>query len=175
MSKAVLVIVVLGVLGGGGFLLYQNFQTTSFKPSPEPSPLTVTTPTPTVPSGTSQVSQDACQILQNGSADVPPLYEEGITWQQPTMTEYEIPLGEGSQRMLGCLITSSKISLDLSDQVRDSYTKELQTREWELESAGDAPGAGFITWKKTNSYFVLRVNSVASDLNSKTLTLFYTK
>ena len=89
------------------------------------------------------------------------------------MTEYEVPLAEGLGLMNGCLIKSANLGLDLSDQVRDSYTKELQDKGWELESAGDMPGAGFITWKKIKHYFVLRVNSVGTDLNTKTITLFY--
>lgn len=171
MVKTVIVVIVLLIAGGGGFFLYKNFQATKPKSSPEATPQNVILPTSTPT--TKEVSQDACTVLQNGSADVPPLYKEGITWEQPTMTEYEVPLAEASQRMRGCLIKSSTVNLDISDLVRDNYTKELQIRNWEIESAGDVPGAGFITWRKARDYFVLRVTSVGSDLNTKTLSFFY--
>jgi hypothetical protein len=175
MLKPVLILVLLVVFGVGGFFLYQNLQT---KPAPQltPTPQIAKTPSPTqvVPTTSLQPTLTVCQILEQGSADVPPLYKEGLTWQQPTMTEYEVPLAEGSQQMKGCLITTSQTSLDSSDQVRDGYTKELEAKKWEIESAGDMPDAGFVTWKKNKSYVVLRINSVNGNSNFKTVTLFYT-
>lgn len=173
MLKLLVPLIIVLALAGGGFFLYKNLQKkpvtqpTSIpqvlknSPQPTPSPITATV--------------DPCEVLTKGSTDIPPLYQEGIIWQQPKITEYEVPLAEGSQKMNGCLITTTQISLDLSDQIRDSYTSELQKRNWELETAGDMPGAGFVTWKKDKSYFILRVNSVGGDLNKKTITLFYTQ
>lgn len=175
MSKAVLVIVVLAVVGGGGFLLYQNFQTTSSKPSSEPSPLTVTTPTPTVPSAASQAPQDTCQIIQQGSADVPPLYEEGITWQQPSIGKYEVgeyedpSAGEGfsSKEINGCLIKTT-ISLEFANKIRVYYSENLPKDSWREVSTADGPSSFEDVFKKDKKYFVI------NRLNDR-VTLFHTQ
>lgn len=173
MLKVLTSIVVVVLLAVGGYFLYQNFQT-KYTPQSSPTPQTTPTAVPTnQPTSSPAVTSNPCQVLTKGSSDVPPLYS-GIKWEQPKVMEYEVPLGEGSQRRSGCLIQSSSVGLDSSDRVRDSYTREFENRKWEIESAGDMPGTGFVTWKKGTNYFVLRVNST-DNLNLKTILLFYSK
>lgn len=155
MIKAVVLVVVLAILGGGGFFLYKNFQTTS-KPSPESSPITATTPTPS-PS-TTQASQDACQVLEQGSTDVPPLYKEGITWQQPTMTEYEVPLKTEELKLQGCFIKSNEISVKKKIDIRGYYSDRLLKSGWNNIVSADGPTGGLESYQKQDRYFVVSVN-----------------
>lgn len=176
MSKLLVPLIVVLILAGGGFYFYQNFKTKPiYQPTPSPKITATSTPPIQSPTSTPVVKSDTCEVLTKGSSDVPPLYKEGVIWQQSKTAQYDVSLAEGSSPMNGCLIITTHMSLDLTDQIRDSYTSELQKRNWGLETAGDMPGAGFVTWKKDKSYFVLRVNSVGGDLNKKTITLFYTQ
>src|SRR3990167_8087410 len=112
MLKIVIVILVVLILAGGGFFVYQGFRT-EFAPETAP-PQLIGRPqaipiTPTATETADQASQDACQVLVNGSTDVQALYREGITWQATKMTEYEVPLAEGLGLMNGCLIKSANL------------------------------------------------------------------
>lgn len=176
MLKLSILLAMVLVFSISGVFLYQNFQS---KPASQPTPTIQVQkqPSPTtkvVSNPLTIVTTDSCEVLIKGSSDVPPLYKERLTWEKAQITEYQVPLAEGSQKMTGCLTKSSTTSLDLSDRVRDNYTSELENRKWEIESAGDMPGSGFATWEKNGKYFVLRVNPEI-DPNLKTTTLFYSQ
>lgn len=157
MLKWILVVVVLTAVGGGGFFLYQNFQTASPKESPGSSPIIATTPTPEVSPSTTQTSQDACQVLQQGSADVPSLYKEGITWQMATTLEYAVPLGEeGQKKMVGCLANSTHSTEDLALRVGGYYDDNLQKNGWKILVTASGSFSEIDSYRKGDKLFVVR-------------------
>ena len=152
MLRLLLPLIIVLVLAGGGFFLYQNFKTKS-APQPTPSPQIVQTPTLTTqPTSSPTTSTDPCEVLTKGNADVPPLYKEGITWQKPAVVDREIgefenpSTGEGfiSTRKTGCLIKSTA-TLDLVNQLRNFYTEKLSNNGWKLVDTADGPSSFLIT------------------------------
>lgn len=155
MLKMILVLVVLIVLGGGGFFLYQNLQT---KPASQPTtqPRVDTSQKPPQEPKTSE-EVDACQILEKGSADLPPLYKEDITWQQPKIAEYEVPLSEGkTQFAKGCLLVSTKITENVAENVRSYYFDGLKKLEWNNQVSADSPYSGRESYQKGDKLIYVR-------------------
>lgn len=172
MLKYLIAILTVLILGVGGFWVYKNLLVTQQVPiSIEKK--TITKEATSTATKSSEI-KNACQVLEKGSLDVPPL-DSIIQWQKPTVTNFEVPLSVESQQLNGCLIISDRINLETTYKVRDNYSRELKTRNWNLESAGDMPGAGFITWKKKTSYLLLKFDPINYDANLKTITLFYTQ
>lgn len=145
------------VLAGGGFFLYQNFQT---KPSPQPTPSPQTVQTPiltTQPTSSPITSTDPCEVLTKGNAYVPPLYKEGITWQEPTIIEYEVPVGEqGLQKIRGCLIRAEKTSDDVSFKAINYYDDNLRKYGWKALVSAGGVYSSTDSYQREGGYFVAR-------------------
>ncbi len=159
MWKLLIVPLVVLVFGVSGLFLYQNFQT---KQVPQPSP---TTQVSKAPSATTEVASspptntasDPCEVLIKGNSDIPPLYDEGITWEKTQVTEYEIPLGEeGSRKMSGCLIESENTTDDMSLQVIGFYDESLQNNDWDILVTAEGVYSSTNSYKKDNKYIVIR-------------------
>ena len=171
MPKLLFLLIIALILAGGGFFLYQNIKTKS-APQPTLTPQTTQTHTPQ-PTSSPMTSADPCEILTKGSADVPPLYKEGITWLNPAVAEREVgefqnpSTGEGfiSTRKTGCLIKSTT-TLDFANQLRNFYIEKLSKNGWKLVDTADGPSSFLITYKKDKGYILL------SRLNDQ-IELFY--
>lgn len=168
MPRLIVFLVLVLLVGGGGFYLYQNLQK---QPPKTTAQTTKATPSPATPQ-----SSDPCEVLVKGSAEVPSLYKEGITWQQPTIAEYEVPLGTdiGSKVMTGCL---SKTSADneSSRMVRSYYLEELHKRGWKVIVQGDAPFGGLDSHQKGDQYVVIELKVNSNFLDQMDVALFYTQ
>lgn len=165
MVKFVLPLIIVALLFGGGFFLYQNLQT---KPTLQPTstPQTVATPAP-ISSPTTSI--DPCEALTKGSADIPPLYKEGITWQQPKVTEYEVLLGEeGSKKMSGCLIKSQGVTDLQGRDVRIFYSGKITESKWDPLTSADGMYSSIESYRKNSKYFVIQQN-LAPGVSSPTL------
>jgi len=178
MLKPVLILVLLAVFAGGGFFLYQNLQTRSAPPAggSTPIPQITKTPSPTQTSFTVSPTPTltACQILEQGSADVPPLYKEGVTWQAIKKDEFLVPLEDRDQLMSGCSVKTIELQYDVSSKVRGYYSKALTNLGWVSVGGGDRPGGSIASWSKNNKYFVVKVDPVRVESLSQVITLFYT-
>lgn len=158
MLRSILILVLLVILGVGGFFLYQSLQT---KPAPQstPTPQITKTPSPTqiTPTTTPQAALTSCQILEQGNADVPSLYKEGVSWQRPSVTQYEVPLGEeGSRRMRGCLIKSQNIGTLKGRDIRIFYSGELIRLNWKPIVSADGVYSSVESYQKNSKYFVIQ-------------------
>src|SRR3990167_2808874 len=133
MLKLIVPLVIVFALASGGFFLYQNSQKKPVNQTSS-SPKAISTSTPSVQSPTASpvTKANPCEVLTKGSVDVPPLYKEGITWQKPAVTEYEVPLAEGSRKMNGCLIKSRDTADDKSLQAIGYYDDNLQKSGWKI-------------------------------------------
>lgn len=159
MSKLLVPLIVVLILVGGGFYFYQNFKA---KPiyQPTPSPKITTTSTPPIQGSISSpaIKSDTCEVLTKGSADIPPLYKEGITWQQPTISEYEVPLKTEERKLQGCIIKSNKISVKEKIDIRGYYYGRLLNLGWNNIVSADGPTGGVESYQKENKYLVVSVN-----------------
>lgn len=157
MLKLLIPLIAVFILAGGGFYLYQ---TSRSKPAIQETALQKQiSPSPTSPAASPQVSPAAagpCEVLTKGSSDVPPLYKEGITWQQPTITEYEIPLAEGSQVMSGCLIRAKNTTDENSFKATGYYDDNLKTYEWEVLVSASGVYSSTDSYRKNKTYLVVR-------------------
>jgi len=175
MLKLLLPLVILLILAGGGFYLYQ---TSRSKPvTQETTYEKLITPPPTSPLASPQVSPATagpCEVLTKGSVDVPPLYA-GIQWQNPTIGGYDVPLGEeGSRKMDGCLIKSSEIEFSIASKARSFYTSEALNKDWSSISSSDLPGeAGSDTWNKNSKYILFEILPLKKP--NVQVVLFYTQ
>ena len=169
MFKLVVPVVVVLILAIGGFFLYQNFQT---KPTSEPNP----PPQTLIPTSSPTGSTDPCEVLTKGSSDVPPIYKKGITWQQPKITEFDVPLGSdiGSRIMSGCLIKSTTND-ESALKVRAYYLETLTRSSWKMVVQGDAPFGGLDSFQKEDRYFVVNLESDVILSSGKVVTIFYTQ
>lgn len=158
MLKLIVPIVVIAVLGISGFFLYQNFQT---KPATQPTStpqIAQTPPTQPTPTSSPKATTDTCEVLTKGSSDVPPLYKEGLTWQRPTISEYEIPLKAEERKLQGCIIKSNKISVKEKIDIRGYYYGRLLNLGWNNIVSADGPTGGVESYQKENKYLVVSVN-----------------
>lgn len=178
MLKLLFLLTIVLIFAGGGFFLYQNFQTKLTPPAGglTPTPQAIQTPTTaTQPTSSPTTSNNLCEVLTKGSADLPPLYKEGINWQNPAIAEREIgefenpSTGEGfiSTRKTGCL-TKSTATLDFANQLRNFYIEKLSKNGWKLVDTADGPSSFLITYKKDRGYILL------NRLNDQ-IELFYTQ
>lgn len=175
MLRPVLILLVLAVLAGGGFFLYQNLK---IRPASQPTPIPQITKTPSTTQITSTTSPQAtltlCQVLEQGSTDVPPLYKEGIIWEKPVIDEYEVPLLEGAKKLKGCLIKSSELQFSNASQVRSWYTSEMLNRQWVSVASSDLPGeASPDTWTKNNKKLLFEI--VPFNKPNTQIVLFYSQ
>ena len=178
MLKLLIPLITVAVLASGAFGYYY-IQNSRLKPSPAPAPNAQpsVTPSPVLKLSPSPQAKketpDLCEILIKGNSDVPPLYS-GVEWQEPTITEYEVPLAEGSRSMNGCLIKSLKIKFNNSSRVRSFYTSEALTKGWSNISSSDLPGeSGSDTWNNNSSYLLLEILPLARP--DVQVVLFYTQ
>lgn len=158
MLKLFVPLIVVLVLVGGGFYFYQNFKT---KPIYQPTPSPETAVTPILPIQGSTPSpmakSDTCEVLTKGSADVPPLYKEGVSWQVPMITEYDVPLGEeGIKKVKGCLISSEQNSEDLILKASGYLDDNLQQKGWRILVTASGSFSGTDSYRKDNKLFVAR-------------------
>lgn len=167
-------IIIVLIAAGGGFLLFQNIRTKS-APQSTSLPQATQTPTSSRQSNSSPTpSSDLCEVLTKGSSDLPPLYKNGITWQQAKIAEYDVPLAEGSNKMIGCSIKSSEIEFSSSSKARSFYTSEALSKGWNNISSSDLPGeAGSDTWSKNSKYFVFEILPLTK--SNVQVTLFYSQ
>ena len=161
MWKLLIVPLVVLVFGVSGLFLYKSFQT---KQVPLP---TSTTQASKAPSPTTEVASspptastsDPCEVLIKGNSDVPPLYEEGITWEKTQVTEYEIPLGEeGSRKMSGCLIKTQNITDQKGRDVRIFYSGKMAETKWNPLTSADGMYSSIESYGKDSKYFVIQQN-----------------
>ena len=175
MLKLIVPLVIVFALASGGFFLYQNSQKKPVNQTSS-SPKAISTSTPSVQSPTASpvTKANPCEVLTKGSVDVPPLYKEGITWQKPAVTEYEVPLAEGSRKMNGCLIKSSEIEFSSASKARSFYTSEALNKGWSSISSSDLPGeAGSDTWDKDSKYILFEILPLKKP--NVQIVLFYTQ
>ena len=183
MWKLLIVLLVVLVCGVSGLFLYKSFQT---KQVPRPTPTTQASksPSPTTEVASSPPTAsaiDPCEVLTKGNSDVPPLYEEGITWEKPEVTEYQIPL-EASQpkKFTGCLIESENTTDEMSLQVIGFYDESLQKSNWDILVTAEGVYSSTDSYKKDNKYIVIRryiPDSVPKGMGNPPLKveLFHTK
>jgi len=90
MLKLFIPVIIVLVLAGGGFYLYQASRSKSV--TQETTYEKLTTSPPTSPLASPQVSpatDGPCEVLTKGSVDLPTLYA-GVQWQIPTIGEYDV-------------------------------------------------------------------------------------
>ena len=175
MLKLIIPIIIVLTLIGGGFYLYKNLQTEQVNQTSPPTQA-INTPSPSAKSTTASplTKSDPCEVLVRGSSDVPPLYKEGVTWEKAQVTEYEVPLAEGSQKMNGCLIKSSEIEFSSASKARSFYASEALNKGWNNISSSDLPGeAGSDTWSKNSRYLLFEILPLTKP--NVQVTLFYTQ
>ncbi len=173
MLKFVLPLIILFVLGVGGFYLYQGSKPKI--PSQKTSSENLSGSASASPIASSQAAVGPCEVLTKGNIDVPPLYKESITWQQPTVAEHAVSefenlsTGQGltSTRKIGCLIKSIT-TLDFANKTRNFYVEKLSKNGWKLVDTADGPSSFLITYKKAKEYLLL------NRLNDH-IELFYTQ
>lgn len=160
MSKLLVPLIIVLALASGGFFLYKNLQKTPvYQPTPSSEITATSTPPIQNPTASPVTKSDPCEVLTKGSADIPPLYQEGIIWQQPAMTEYEVPLGEeGSKKMRGCLIKSQGVT-DLNGRdVRIFYSGKMAESKWDPLTSADGMYSSIESYRKNSKYFVIQQN-----------------
>ena len=175
MLKLIVPLVIVFVLAVGGIFLYKNLQKEPvYQPTPSPEITATSTPPIQNPTASPAIKSDPCEVLTKGSSNVPPLYNEGITWQKPAVTEYEVPLAEGSRKMNGCLIKSSEIEFSSASKARSFYTSEALNKGWSSISSSDLPGeAGSDTWDKDSKYILFEILPLKKP--NVQIVLFYTQ
>jgi len=161
MLKLVIPIIIVLTLIGGGFYLYKNLQTKQVNQTSPPTQA-ISTPSRSTESPTASplTKSGPCEVLTKGNTEIPPLYKEGVTWQEPKITmrelsEFENPsTGEGfsSAQKNGCLIQSTT-TIDSANKIRDFYMENLSKDGWKLVDAADGPSGSLVTYKKDKRYF----------------------
>lgn len=156
MLKLLVPIVVLVIIATTGFFWLRNQES---KPTPTPSPIVEVSVSPQPASSSPQSKSDPCEVLVNGSADVP-LLQVGIIWEKPVMTAYDVPITEGTKKMNGCLIKSDLIEFNKASEIRNKYAANMTSKEWINISSSDLPGeSGSDTWfNKQKEYLLLEIS-----------------
>lgn len=163
MSKLIIPVIIVLIAAGGGLLLYQNIRTKSAPQSTSVPQASQTPTSSTQPNSSPTASSDLCEVLMKGNSDLPPLYKDGITWQNPAFAEREVSgfenlsTGQGfsSTRKTGCLIKSTT-TLDFANQTRNFYIEKLSKSGWKLVDTADGPSSFLIAYKKDSEYFLLK-------------------
>lgn len=182
MLKLFILITTVLVLSISGVFLYQNFQS---KPAKKQETQTqeqvslASSPTPIADNQASINSQDPCEVLTKGSADIPQLYTEGVTWQQPQFTNYEVPINEDeSKKMSGCLIKSFNNDDSDSFKATSYYDDNLQRNFWTAMVTASGTFSSTDSYSKNNRHFVVRRYADSSKQQNPspiiTVELFYT-
>ena len=175
MLKLFIPVIIVLVLAGGGFYLYQASRSKSV--TQETTYEKLTTSPPTSPLASPQVSpatDGPCEVLTKGSVDLPTLYA-GVQWQIPTIGEYDVPLGEeGSRKMGGCLINSQKIQSDLSLKTVDYYDTNLAKLGWIALVSASGPNGSTDSYRKGKEYFLVR-EILQANSTDMLVELFYVK
>ena len=169
MWKLLIVLLVILVFSVSGLFLYKNFQT---KQVPQPTPTTQASKSPSATtkvasSPLTAIATNPCEVLIKGNNDIPPLYEEGLTWEKTQVTEYEIPLGEeGSRKMSGCLIKSQNITDHKGRDVRIFYSGKMAELKWSPLTSADGMYSSIESYRKDSKYFVIQQNLAPSVTSS---------
>jgi len=167
MLKLLIPIIIVPTLIGAGFYLYKNLQTKQVNQT-SPSPQSISTPSRSTknPTASPVTKSDPCEVLIKGSSDVPPLYEVA-SWQEPAITEYEIPLGEeDSKKMSGCLIKSQNITDHKGRDVRIFYSGKMAELKWSPLTSADGMYSSIESYRKDSKYFVIQQNLAPSVTSS---------
>ena len=149
MLKLLLPLIFILILGIGGFYLYQSYVS-------KPAPLKTTSETASLPAaspvGSPVVSSDPCEVLTKGSDDVPPLYREGISWEEPRIDKHEILDYENDEPLRlnrqGCILISTAINKELADNIYNYYYGEFTKNKWGLIIDADGPNGSQSEFKK---------------------------
>jgi hypothetical protein len=184
MLKPILILVLFIILGVGGVFLYQNLQTKPVSQPTLPPQTTQTSPTQITPPTSPQMTLTACQILEQGSADVPLLYKEGVTWEKSTMTEekiteYDENYNQSVLFLRGCLVKATGVTSDQANEFDEQYHITFEQDKWKLVNDFAGPDGSLTTYKKQNKYLLIekRINpKISSAGNLKyDLRIFYSQ